>query len=116
MAPPVDSYGIMFFRAGLLQNGDENHRDDFSLVGAGPHACAYGPNLHIAEAHLEGDVAMTQLSADRDDGKLNRRTFIKAGAATALTAASWSRVYGANERIGIGMIGIGLMGRIHTAT
>ncbi len=57
---------------------------------------------------------MRQLSAERGDGKLNRRTFIKAGAATALTAASWSRVYGANERIGIGMIGIGLMGRIHT--
>jgi len=39
---------------------------------------------------------------------------MKAGAAAALTAASWSRVYGANERIGIGMIGFGLIGRIHT--
>jgi predicted dehydrogenase len=39
---------------------------------------------------------------------------MKAGAATALTAASWTRVHGANERIGIGMIGIGLVGRIHT--
>jgi predicted dehydrogenase len=47
-------------------------------------------------------------------GQLTRRTFIKAGTATALTAASWKRVHGANERIGIGMIGIGLMGRIHT--
>jgi predicted dehydrogenase len=45
---------------------------------------------------------------------MNRRTFVKAGAATALTAASWSRVSGANDRIGIGMVGIGLMGRIHT--
>ncbi len=45
---------------------------------------------------------------------LTRRTFMKTGAATALTAASWSRVSGANERIGIGMIGIGLMGRVHT--
>ncbi len=46
--------------------------------------------------------------------KMSRRTFVQASAATALTAASWSRVSGANERIGIGMIGIGLMGRIHT--
>ncbi len=58
---------------------------------------------------------MQQSSQESHDGGISRRTFIKAaGAATAMTAASWSRVYGANERIGIGMIGIGLMGRIHT--
>jgi predicted dehydrogenase len=57
---------------------------------------------------------MKQVSQEQSEQKINRRTFIKAGTATALTAASWSRVYGANERIGIGMIGIGLMGRIHT--
>ncbi|MEK7995548.1 MAG: twin-arginine translocation signal domain-containing protein, partial [Planctomycetota bacterium] len=45
---------------------------------------------------------------------ITRRTFMKAGAATALTAASWTRVYGANERIGVGMIGFGLIGQIHT--
>ena len=45
--------------------------------------------------------------------KVNRRTFVKGSAAAALTAASWSRVYGANERIGVGMIGVGLIGRIH---
>ncbi len=42
-----------------------------------------------------------------------RRTFVKGAAATALTAASWSRVYGANERVGVGLIGFGLIGRIH---
>ncbi|MBM4029490.1 MAG: Gfo/Idh/MocA family oxidoreductase, partial [Planctomycetes bacterium] len=57
---------------------------------------------------------MTQTHREQDTGKINRRTFVKAGAATALTAASWARVSGANDRIGIGMIGIGLMGRIHT--
>jgi predicted dehydrogenase len=57
---------------------------------------------------------MKQVPQEQSEQKMNRRTFIKAGTATALTAASWSRVYGANERIGIGMIGIGLMGRIHT--
>jgi predicted dehydrogenase len=51
---------------------------------------------------------------EQRSGRITRRTFIKAGAATALTAASWARVYGANERIGIGMIGFGLIGRIHT--
>jgi predicted dehydrogenase len=45
---------------------------------------------------------------------LSRRTFIRAGAAAAFTAASWSRVAGANERVGIGIIGYGLIGRIHT--
>ena len=57
---------------------------------------------------------MNQTPREHNTGKINRRTFVKAGAATALTAASWARVSGANDRIGIGMIGIGLMGRIHT--
>ncbi len=43
-----------------------------------------------------------------------RRQFIKFGAtAAAFTAASWNRVVGANERVGIGLIGFGLIGRIH---
>src|SRR5438477_9995043 len=46
---------------------------------------------------------------------LTRRSFIKSGTATAaLTAASWNRVLGANERVDIGVIGFGLVGRIHT--
>jgi predicted dehydrogenase len=57
---------------------------------------------------------MNETPRERGNGKIDRRTFVKAGAATALSAASWGRVAGANERIGIGMIGIGLMGRIHT--
>jgi predicted dehydrogenase len=45
---------------------------------------------------------------------MTRRHFLKTGAAaTAFTAASWSRVAGANERVGIGIIGFGLIGRIH---
>ena len=31
-----------------------------------------------------------------------------------MTAASWNRVLGANQRVGIGVIGFGLVGRIHT--
>lgn len=42
---------------------------------------------------------------------VNRREFIKTGAAGAaalsLTAATYNRVYGANERIGVGFIGVG---------
>src|SRR2546422_4114708 len=45
---------------------------------------------------------------------LTRRSFLKTGTAAALTAASWNRVLGANERVGIGVIGSGLVGRIHT--
>ncbi len=43
----------------------------------------------------------------------HRRTLLEAGAAAALSAASFGRVLGANERIGIGMIGYGLMGERH---
>jgi len=50
----------------------------------------------------------------RQTSSVTRRTFVQAGAAAALTAASWKRVYGANERIGIGLIGFGLVGRVHT--
>jgi predicted dehydrogenase len=58
---------------------------------------------------------MTKESQENLGDGIRRRTFIKkVGAATALTAASWARVPGANERIGVGMIGIGLMGRVHT--
>ncbi len=35
------------------------------------------------------------------------------GAAAALTAAAWRRVPGANERIGVGFIGFGLIGKRH---
>ncbi len=42
----------------------------------------------------------------------NRRTFVKT-AATALTAAQYSRVLGANDRIGMGFVGYGLIGERH---
>ncbi len=45
---------------------------------------------------------------------LPRRSFLKAGlASTALTAASYNRAYGANERVGMGFIGFGLIGKPH---
>ena len=40
-----------------------------------------------------------------------RRAFM--GSMTALTAASYSRILGANDRIGIGFIGFGLIGKQH---
>jgi predicted dehydrogenase len=43
---------------------------------------------------------------------LSRRLFVGAGTA-ALTAASYRRVLGANERVGIGFIGYGLIGKRH---
>jgi predicted dehydrogenase len=47
------------------------------------------------------------------DDPLTRRSFVQVGAASFLTAASWQRVLGANERIGIGFIGYGLIGKRH---
>jgi predicted dehydrogenase len=46
---------------------------------------------------------------------LSRRRFVQTTATAALTAASWRRVWGANERIGIGQIGYGLIGQSHLA-
>ncbi len=49
--------------------------------------------------------------------KFNRRSFIKAsaaaGAALSLPAASAARVYGANERIGVGFLGVGGRAQAH---
>ncbi len=44
---------------------------------------------------------------------LPRRTFMQGTAAALLTAAGYQRVYGANERIGVGFIGFGLIGKRH---
>ena len=45
----------------------------------------------------------------------SRRTFLKSTATTVgLTALSASRVLGANERVNVGIIGFGLIGKIHT--
>src|SRR5258708_8401950 len=43
----------------------------------------------------------------------SRRTILKGGAALTLSAASYRRVLGANERIGLGFIGFGLIGKRH---
>ena len=49
--------------------------------------------------------------------QVNRRNFLKAtaaaGAALSLTAASASRVYGANERIGVAFLGTGGRSQAH---
>lgn len=47
----------------------------------------------------------------------DRRTFLQtAPAAVALTASSYSRVCGANERVGVGVIGYGLIAQTHIRT
>src|SRR5437660_11953401 len=52
-------------------------------------------------------------TVNRQETALTRRSFVQAGAATVLTAASWRRVWGANERVGVGFIGYGLIGKRH---
>ncbi len=44
---------------------------------------------------------------------LSRRTWLGGGAATALSAATYRRVLGANDRVGLGFIGFGLIGKRH---
>ena len=42
-----------------------------------------------------------------------RRGLLRAGTVAALTAASYRRVLGANERVGLGFVGFGLIGKRH---
>jgi predicted dehydrogenase len=44
---------------------------------------------------------------------ISRRAFVRTGTAGALTAAAWRQVRGANERVGVGLIGFGLIGQVH---
>ncbi len=46
----------------------------------------------------------------------DRRLFLQSTSATVLTAASYSRVRGANERVGVGVIGYGLIAKTHVST
>ena len=48
-------------------------------------------------------------------GKATRREFLGAAGAAVMTAASYRRVLGANDRVGIGVIGFGLIGKQHIA-
>jgi predicted dehydrogenase len=50
---------------------------------------------------------------ERTDATVNtRRAFL---GATALTAASYSRIMGANNRVGVGFVGFGLIGKQHVS-
>ena len=52
--------------------------------------------------------------ANNEGTQMNRRSFMKAGGAMALTgmsARSYARILGANERIQLGHVGIGNRGR-----
>src|SRR5215471_15021708 len=58
------------------------------------------------------------MSPDRNpDSPVNRRRFLQtsavAGAALGLSAVSYGRVLGANERIGIAFLGVGGRGQAH---
>jgi predicted dehydrogenase len=44
---------------------------------------------------------------------ISRRILLGGGAAAALSAASYRRVLGANDRVGLGLIGFGLIGKRH---
>ncbi len=51
--------------------------------------------------------------APRDRPATTRRALLQGGAALAFSASSYRRVLGANERVGVGFIGFGLIGKRH---
>jgi hypothetical protein len=74
---------------------------------------------HNSQPDLPGkDIAMQESpTPDLDNSietrKTTRRVFLGAAGAAVMTAASYVRVLGANDRIGIGAIGFGLIGKQH---
>lgn len=48
--------------------------------------------------------------------RTTRRSFLQKGAATAMAAASYTRILGANDRVRLGLIGYGLIGAFHVKT
>lgn len=54
---------------------------------------------------------MTPSTSERAD--ISRRDILAGGAAATLSAASYARVVGANDRVGLGFIGFGLIGKRH---
>jgi predicted dehydrogenase len=44
---------------------------------------------------------------------VSRRAFVQGGAAAVLTAASYAKILAANDRVGVGFIGFGLVGKQH---
>src|SRR5687767_2268990 len=65
---------------------------------------------------MDGKASFAFMKADNHQPRVpvSRRRFLKASAVTAMSAASWDRVLGANNRVGMGLIGFGLIGRVHT--
>lgn len=63
-------------------------------------------------------LAVQASSSPSDLSHPTRRDFIKtsvlAGGTAAVSAQSYARISGANERVNVGVIGFGLIGRIHT--
>src|SRR5436853_408756 len=51
--------------------------------------------------------------SDEPGAGMSRRLLLGGGAAALLSARSYSRVIGANDRVGLGFIGFGLIGKRH---
>src|SRR5262245_37888600 len=62
---------------------------------------------------LESDAVSMNPDQPPQASGLTRRRFVQATGAVAITAASYRRVLGANERVGVGFIGFGLIGKRH---
>jgi len=55
----------------------------------------------------------TPILSPSNDRRTTRRIFLGTAGAVAIPAASYSRILGANERVNIGLIGYGLIGKQH---
>src|SRR5262245_39350617 len=72
----------------------------------------HGSDHQIQSAQLRETVSHTDQHKEKNAMK-DRRSFLKAAGAGVLSATAYQNVLGANERVRVGFIGIGLIGKRH---
>jgi predicted dehydrogenase len=100
---------VLAFHAALVLRCDTAVRISQPIAGKDAASGQSAPGL--SPRHLE-PIAMQTPTLPRQAGN-TRRHFLKTSA-VGIAAFSFGRVLGANERVGVGIIGFGLIGRIHT--
>ena len=87
-------------------------RPPHDSIAAGPPS-QYGEGREVPAPGQHAARAQPMHVAAPDRPGPTRRSLLRAAGVAALSAASYRRVLGANERVGLGFIGFGLIGKRH---
>jgi predicted dehydrogenase len=92
---------------GDIRGGGHLSKLPAGCVSAGILSAIYWTNPHPGSLREPKGTSL----AEHTNLRASRRGFV--GALTAATASSYNRVLGANDRVGVGFIGFGLIGKQH---